>query len=212
MIEEDVLQEKMLSDIEEITSMVNAAIGFLRDGMEQEQPASILLVTLIESICDDYVDIGENVSLTLPLPLVATVRGTVFDPRPRAINVKFDRQITRTCQPNRLRRAFTNLIENALKYGQWARVSIDATADEIIVRIVDGGSGLPKEELEQVFEPFYRVDGSRSRATGGVGLRLSVAKSVNLSHGGKINLFKYDRYGLEVRVTFPRTSSVQFRR
>lgn len=206
LIEDKVLRHKMLADLDEIGSMVTAAIGFLRDGLEDTEAEVILFDSLLQSLCDDYVDVGKPVDLVLPEPLVAVVQGTVFDPRPSQFDVPITRQITLQCQPSRLRRAFGNLIDNALKYGDWARVVIVADASDITVRVIDGGPGLSDEERAQVFEPFYRVEASRSRATGGVGLGLSVTKSIIEAHGGQIVVFNHDKHGLEVRVTLPRTT------
>lgn len=205
LIDDEALRAKMLSDLDEIGSMVGAALDYLRDGLDETEPETILFGSLMQSLCDDYVDIGKPVTLSLPEPLVATAQGTLFDPRTSQFDVKFDRHITLTCQPGRLRRAFGNIIDNALKYGDWARVVIEADASEIRVRVIDGGPGIPADQSALVFEPFYRVEGSRSRATGGVGLGLSVSRSIIEAHGGSIVLFNHDRHGLEVRVVLPRT-------
>ncbi|SDX57505.1 sensor histidine kinase [Litoreibacter albidus] len=206
MIDDDALRNKLLSDLAEISQMVNAAVDFLKDGLHQEKADKILFVTLMQSICDDYVDVGKNVVLNLPEPLTVSASGTVFDPRRNSFDVDMDRQITLICQACRLRRAFNNIIDNALKYGGWARVDIEANAQEIVVRVIDGGDGIATDQTALVFEPFYRIEGSRSRATGGVGLGLSVAKSIIEDHNGEIQLFNHHTNGLELRVSLPRNS------
>ncbi len=205
LIEDEVLRGKMLADLDEIGDMVNAALSYLRDGLDETPPETILFDSLMQSLCDDYLDVGKPVTLRPPEPLVATAQGTLFDPRPSQFDVKFNRQITLTCQPSRLRRAFSNLIDNAINYGNWAEVEIQADAHFIKVRVIDGGPGIAPDQSKLVFEPFYRVENSRSRATGGSGLGLSVSKSIIEAHGGTIQLFNHDKHGLEVQAILPRT-------
>jgi signal transduction histidine kinase len=204
LIEDDNIRLKLLSDLDEITTMISAAIGFMRDGLEQEEPEEILFLAFLDSICDDYIDVGKNVTFERPGPRVAKTSGTLFDPRTTEFDVKGTGQFTLTCQPNRLRRAINNLIDNALQYGDWARVRVSADAENIVIRINDGGPGLPLDQQQLVFAPFYRAEASRNRSSGGAGLGLSLAKSVVEAHGGTISLFNHDRCGLEVTFTLPR--------
>lgn len=106
-----------------------------------------------------------------------------------------------------LRRGFGNLIDNAAKYGQRARVCLAIRADCIIVTIDDDGPGLPEDELERVFRPFYRVEQSRSRDTGGVGLGLSVARTVFRAHGGDVGLANRPQGGLRATVNLPHSAA-----
>lgn len=206
LIEDENLRGKVLADIQEISDMVTASLGFLRDGMDNSKWEKTLFPSLLQSMCDDYSDIGRPVTLDLPEPLVTKVSGTVFDPREKSISVNLDRHITLVCQPARLRCAFANLIDNALAYGDWARVAIEADADEILVRIIDGGPGIPQEQQRLVFDPFYRIEGSASHNTKGVGLGLSVAKSIITAHNGTIGFYDHHTHGLEVRVILPRNT------
>jgi signal transduction histidine kinase len=108
------------------------------------------------------------------------------------------------CHPTALRRALANLMENAAKYGERARVSLLDRDDSVVVRIDDDGPGIPEQELETVFKPFRRLEGSRSRETGGTGLDLTVARSVVRAHGGEIALTNRPEGGLRAEVTLPR--------
>jgi signal transduction histidine kinase len=92
------------------------------------------------------------------------------------------------CRPNEIRRATRNLIENAVRYGGGARVSLERTDDWFIVNVDDDGPGIPANRLEEVFEPFVRLEASRSNATGGSGLGLTLARSIAREHGGEIVL------------------------
>jgi len=108
-------------------------------------------------------------------------------------------------RPQALKRCLANLLENAVKYGQSAQVIVDDDETRLEMRIQDEGPGLPETELEKVFEPFYRVEGSRSRETGGSGLGLTIAKSIAEAHGGRLSLKNRVGGGLEVRLTLPRS-------
>ncbi len=103
-----------------------------------------------------------------------------------------------------LRRALANLIDNAVKYGDRARVDLNESDERVTIRIDDEGPGIPEGEMEKVFEPFYRLEQSRNRETGGTGLGLSVARSIIRAHGGDIVLRKRDEGGLRVEIVLPR--------
>jgi signal transduction histidine kinase len=103
-----------------------------------------------------------------------------------------------------LKRCLGNLIENAVKYGQSARVLVDDNDERLEIRIQDKGPGLPAAELERVFEPFYRVEGSRSRETGGTGLGLTIARGIAEAHGGRLSLRNREEGGLEATLQLPR--------
>ena len=108
------------------------------------------------------------------------------------------------CRPAALKRALTNLIDNAVKYGKTARIAIDATPTAIEITIDDEGPGIPESELKRVLEPFYRVEQSRSRETGGVGLGLAIALSAVQAHGGELTLSNRPTGGLRARISLPR--------
>ena len=102
-----------------------------------------------------------------------------------------------------LKRAFWNLTENAVKYGGRARVTLQPRSGGAIVSIDDDGPGIPDDENEAVLRPFYRIDNSRNRETGGVGLGLTVAHSIITSHNGELTLANRDKGGLSVTVILP---------
>jgi signal transduction histidine kinase len=103
-----------------------------------------------------------------------------------------------------LQRCLTNLIENAVRYGKRASVALEDSADELRIRIRDEGPGIPEAALERVFEPFYRLEASRSRATGGTGLGLAIARTIARAHGGDVTLRNADGGGLEALLTLRR--------
>ena len=108
-------------------------------------------------------------------------------------------------RPQALKRCLANLLENAVKYGKSARAVVADDAARLELRIQDEGPGLSEAELEKVFEPFYRVEGSRSRETGGTGLGLTIARSVAEAHGGSLVLSNRAGGGLEARLILPRS-------
>ena len=107
------------------------------------------------------------------------------------------------CRPTALKRALTNLIDNAVKYGKTAHAAINATSKTIEITIDDEGPGIPKSELKRVLEPFYRVEESRSRETGGVGLGLAIALSAVQAHGGELLLSNRLPGGLRASIRLP---------
>jgi signal transduction histidine kinase len=108
------------------------------------------------------------------------------------------------CRALALRRAVGNLIENAVSYGVRARVRVEADKDEVRIVVVDDGPGIPEAELERVFDPFVRLEGSRSRETGGVGLGLSLARGIARAHGGDVRLTNRAGGGLKASIALPR--------
>jgi signal transduction histidine kinase len=106
-----------------------------------------------------------------------------------------------------LKRALNNLVDNAVLYGGRATVQVEETPSALMLRVLDEGPGLPDAELERVFEPFYRLEASRSRATGGSGLGLGIARNIARTHGGELVLRNRPEGGLEARLTLPRRSA-----
>jgi signal transduction histidine kinase len=105
--------------------------------------------------------------------------------------------------PMALRRLFTNLLENGVKFGQRARARVFRQEHYAVVEVSDDGPGIPRDELERVFEPFYRRERSRSRTTGGIGLGLAVVRSIARSHGGDVVLSNRRDGGLTATVQLP---------
>jgi signal transduction histidine kinase len=134
-------------------------------------------------LCEDLRELGQDVGFTGPERLVARLRSVA------------------------LKRALRNLVENAVAYGGRARVTLAAEAREIAITIDDDGPGIPEGELERVFEPFVRLESSRSRETGGIGLGLAIARSIVRAHGGEIVLANRPEGGLRAMVRLPRAAA-----
>jgi signal transduction histidine kinase len=105
--------------------------------------------------------------------------------------------------PLALRRLVGNLIDNALKYGERARLKLSRADGLCLLEIDDDGPGIPESLHQQVFEPFFRVEGSRNRDTGGIGLGLAAVRAIVLEHGGEVALANRKSGGLRVSVTLP---------
>lgn len=170
----------MLATIAEMDSMIATTLTFARDEAVAEPRRPTDIAALVQSIADDMSDAGLPVAMAPAPPLVCE------------------------CRPAALKRALTNLIDNAVKYGKTARAAIAATSSAIEITVDDEGPGIPEPELSRVFEPFYRVEQSRSRETGGVGLGLAIAQSIVQSHGGELILRNRPTGGLRATVRLPR--------
>jgi signal transduction histidine kinase len=172
-------REKMLATLADMDAMVGATLQFARDEMASEPERRADLTALVESIVHDMADAGRDVTLA-----------------PAG-------QILVECRPTALKRALTNLIDNAFKYGNKAQVAIARAPKTVEITVDDEGPGIPEEELARVFQPFYRVEGSRSRETGGVGLGLAIAKSLIERHQGALTLSNRPSGGLRARIVLP---------
>ena len=173
------LKGRMSADIAEMEAMISGTLAFVRDATRPAAHTRLELASLVESLADEMSETGADVVVETADRVV--VEGDVMA----------------------LRRLLNNLLENALKFGGAARVRVIALPAFAIVEIDDHGPGLPPEELERVFEPFYRRETSRSRDTGGIGLGLAVVRSIASAHGGDAVLENRPRGGLTARIRLP---------
>lgn len=174
------LRAKFGNDLQEMEAMVASALDFLR-GMDNGEPVQPVDVNaLLDSLRTDLRETGGEVS-------IEGIAASPYSGRPQA-----------------LKRCLANLLENAIKYGNSAQVLVDDKAERLQISILDQGPGLPPDQLTKVFEPFYRVEGSRNRDTGGTGLGLAIAKNVAELHGGSIELSNRAEGGLAVVLTLSR--------
>lgn len=173
-------RERMLATIAEMDSMLGATLQLARDEAKTELRRPTDIAALVQSVVDDMADAGLDVAMEPAQPVVLEGR------------------------PDALRRALRNLIDNAVKHGNAAKVAIDVQSDAVEISIDDQGPGIPEEELERVFQPFYRVEASRNPETGGIGLGLAIALSIIQAHGGELKLVNRTAGGLRASVTLPR--------
>lgn len=175
----DDVRAKMATDIDQMEEMISATLTFVRDASRPGDRTPLELSSLLESLCDEMAETGSDTEVE------------------RADKVILEGD------PVALRRLFTNLLENAIKYGGAARARVFRDGATAIVEIDDNGPGIPETELDRVFEPFYRREPSRSRQTGGIGLGLAVVRSVARGHGGDVTLANRSSGGLTARVQLP---------
>jgi signal transduction histidine kinase len=163
-IEDVEMREKIIATLDEMQAMTEGALAFAREEATAEPTRTTDLDALIESLCDDLAEMG--------------------------LEVKFEDgdRVPWRGRADGLRRALRNLIENAVRYGERARVRLVVSPEWLAIVIEDDGPGIPEADLERVFAPFVRLESSRNRATGGVGLGLSIARSIARSHGGDVIL------------------------
>jgi signal transduction histidine kinase len=181
-VESEEQKRKMMSDLDEMEQMIESTISFAHEDAATEPKRVVDLVALVESLCEDLKDAGSNVEF------IALAAG----------------QIRYECQLVGFKRAISNLIDNGLKYANAVWVTVSEADSYLEITIEDDGPGIPDAERERVFAPFYRIEASRSRETGGTGLGLSVARSIIRSHGGEILLESRMEGGLRVRILLPR--------
>ena len=172
------LQERMLTTLAEMQTMTEATLAFAREEATAEETRTVDLDALVGSLCDDLTDIGQDVTF-------------VGGPR-----------IGYRCRPDALRRAVRNLVENAVRYGERARVSLARRGDTVCIVVADDGPGIPDALREQVFAPFFRLEQSRNRETGGVGLGLSIVRAIAHHHGGEVR-FEHGTGGFAAVLCLP---------
>ncbi|MBB3236790.1 ATP-binding protein [Phyllobacterium endophyticum] len=178
-VNDEEIKRKMLSTIDELQSMTEAAISFARGESVREETRVIDLEALVGSICDDQADLGH------PVIHIEGVKMKYF------------------CRPDSLRRAIRNLVENAVRYGGEAKVSLRHAGSTVDIVVEDRGKGIPHDMIEKVFAPFVRLETSRNRQTGGIGLGLSIARAVARQHGGDISLSNGES-GMQAVISLPR--------
>jgi signal transduction histidine kinase len=179
LLDDDEQRLRFESDLKEMEAMVTQTLEFMRGLGGNEARVPVDMMALLASLQADQQAMGRTVE----------IQGRVSRPCPGVASL--------------LRRALNNLVDNAVLYGGGATVCAEETPEALVLRVLDEGPGLPETELERVFEPFYRVEASRSRATGGTGLGLGIARNVARAHGGDLVLRNRPEGGLEARLTLP---------
>jgi signal transduction histidine kinase len=180
LLDDTEVKKKISQDLEEMESMLYATHEFMRGGESPEKAQPIDVKALLESLQADAQVMGGKV----------TIEGAASWPY--------------VGRPQALKRCLGNLLDNALNYGDSATMFVEDAPDRLTIRIRDRGPGIPERDLERVFEPFYRLEGSRSRDTGGTGLGLSIARNIAQMHRGTLTVHNVKDGGLEAVLTLPR--------
>lgn len=180
LVDDETLRAQINADIDDMQAMVESTLDYLRGLRENEAPQSIDMEALLASLVADAQALGHPV--TLAGKAVAPYVGRLSP----------------------LKRALGNLIDNAVKYGHSAHIVIADSATELRLCVEDTGPGIAEADLARVIEPYVRLEASRSRETGGVGLGLSIARDAALLHGGRLVLANRADGGLAATLVLPR--------
>lgn len=179
-IEDHATRAQMLSELTHMNSMIEGVLNFLRDGQSQHPATMIDVATSLQTICDQFIDMGHNVSYIGPDHVVVSA------------------------QAEELHRALTNLIDNAIRYGGKAAARVTPGADSVVIAIEDDGPGIRDGDKDAMLEPFVRGDAARGMNNKtGFGLGLSIAQAVIKAHGGTLVLRDHEPSGLIAQVTLP---------
>ncbi len=179
-VEDDQDRARMADTIEEMSRTLDDILSLARLGKPSEAVTEVDLSALVDAVVEDFRDLGAEVSFEEAERLRMRLRPTLF------------------------RRAVRNLIENAIKYAGAVEVSVHHDARSVSVRVADRGPGIPPDRLEAVFDPFTRLETSRNRETGGIGLGLALSRAIVREAGGDITLANRDGGGLTATITVPR--------
>jgi len=180
LLDDEDLRAKLQADLDDMESMVSATLDFMRGAESREPTVKLDIMALLETIREDARDAGWEVRLTGHLTLP-------FQGRPTA-----------------LKRCISNLVENAARYGGGAEILAADDGRTLRITVQDRGPGVPPEVLEKVFDPFFRIESSRARHTGGTGLGLGIARNIARAHGGDLVLRNRAGGGLSAELTLPR--------
>lgn len=174
------LRASVATDLDEMERMIDQTLSYLREERAEEEVKPVDLVAILETVTDDVADSGGE----------ARLEGS-----PAA--VVWGRRLA-------LKRAFANLIGNAVKYGLRAETRVEDGGDQVRVTITDDGPGISSEDRQRALQPFVRLEPSRNNETGGFGLGLSIADAVIRGHGGRLELTNGNERGLVVTVVLPK--------
>jgi signal transduction histidine kinase len=183
-MEDEDQRHKMLNDLDELEAMVSATLAFGRDATTTEPVVSLDLAELLQTVLDEATDARPEVTDRL-----------VYEGPPH---------LTVQARPLALKRALANLVANAITYGGSATVRLAERKGLLVIEVDDEGPGILPQELERVFEPFFRGEPSRNRETGGVGLGLPITRNILRAHGGDVTLANRPTGGVRATITLPR--------
>jgi signal transduction histidine kinase len=178
-VEDAEVRGRMVATLDEMAAMLEDILILARSGRSREERRKVDVAALADAVVEEFRELGAEAEMDSSERQVAEI------------------------QPNLVRRAMRNLVDNAIKYGGSARVSVRREGDVLSIAVRDSGPGMPPEELARAAEPFHRLETSRSRETGGTGLGLAIARAVAESHGGELRLANAEGGGLVATLVLP---------
>ncbi|MHA7880743.1 MAG: ATP-binding protein [Saccharospirillum sp.] len=180
MMDDSQTKERMIRDLEELESMVKGALDLGRSTDVHEQTHAIDINQLVATLAEELKVIGHELDVN------GQARRPYYG------------------KPLALKRCLSNLLHNAAFYGTAVRLDVVDSRQELKLYVIDNGPGIPEDKIDQVFEPYVRLESSRNRNTGGAGLGLSIARNIAHAHGGQLRLRNRIGAGLEAAVILPR--------
>ncbi|GMR07484.1 MAG: ATP-binding protein [Gammaproteobacteria bacterium] len=177
MLDDAEQRDNFTRNLDEMQAIASETLDFLRADDARENVQAVDICMLLETIKDDAAELGQKVE----------IEHCQLNPYP--------------ARPQALKRCIVNLVENARKYAGNAVITARESDTAVLISICDSGPGIPEQQLKSVFEPFFRLETSRSRKTGGTGLGLSIARNIALSHGGDLQLVNRKEGGLKATLT-----------
>lgn len=197
------LREKLNGDIDQMTSMIESVLSYTQSEMKLEEPRQLSLVSLVEAIVADFQDADQPVQFIEQDAPTISARTILFNSTPRSLNPKLVQQhgVVIQARPLSLQRAITNLIDNALKYGRKANVSVQADSKTASIMVDDYGDGVSVEDLRELTTPFRR--GHNAANVKGFGIGLAITSTIAEQHGGSITFQHWDQ-GVRAILSIPR--------
>jgi signal transduction histidine kinase len=183
LVDDEKLRDQMAGDLASMATMIDGTLDYLRGFQDSEPTRRIDINALLQSLAEDASLLGN------------------------AISVEGLAQMPYSGRLSAMRRALQNMIDNAIKYGHRAHIRVEDDSDRLRIVVEDEGPGIPLAEIARVSEPYYRLDASRSRDTGGIGLGLSIVKDIAVMHGGELLLANRSEGGLSATLVLPRKTS-----
>lgn len=198
------LRQKLNKDIDHMTQMIDGVLTYARGEISDEARRSVSMVALVQSLVDDYADMGQPVSLASIKDIVLTRASSIFTTREKHPELLLSSQtlLVCDCRPNQIRRALSNLVDNALKYGKSATLSLKADAQEISICVCDEGGMIEPINIEAYIGAFKR--GENATIHKGVGLGLTIVTSIARSHGGRVGFESFEN-GSKISLVLPRS-------
>lgn len=178
-VQDKELQTRLIEDLAAMQVTIRDGLDLARSMNSAEPMQRTDFDSILDSVCADAAEAGQDVTLNGQTKVFVTAR------------------------PNAMRRCLTNLIDNAVKYGGHARVTASREGGKVIVQVRDGGTGISEDKLDAVFDPFFRLETSRSRDTGGTGIGLTIARNIAEQHGGTLALRNHAEGGLVAVLELP---------